>query len=254
MDAVCFQLEACVNSFQSAKLAAEAGADRIELCENLHAGGTTPSAGTIRQVKKQIALPVFVMIRPRGGDFCYDEAEYAIMQADILLCKRLGCEGVVLGILQKNGDVDLERCGRLVELAWPMEATFHRAFDLCPDPYKAIEDIMAAGFQYLLSSGQQPQATQGKALLQELQTRAGDRLQIIAAGGIRTQQLAELLAQTDLRYFHTGAAVPLPMAFSGHAPFALADKMIDANEIQQMKALLVAHQRKIAMQPENNAE
>lgn len=244
MENLSFQLEACVNCFHAARIAEQAGADRIELCENLHAGGTTPSAGTIKQVKARLQIPLYVMIRPRGGDFCYDEEEFAIMQTDIALCKNLGCEGVVFGILKENGEIDVNRCRRLVELAWPMETTFHRAFDLCPDPRRALEELVDAGFQYILTSGQQVRAVDGIDLLVQLDELAGGRIQLIAAGGIRYPQLQELLTRTHLRYFHSGASVPMPAVFPGSAPFALSDILINGEEIERMKTLLREYTQK----------
>ncbi|KXB96712.1 MAG: hypothetical protein AA908_11075 [Chlorobi bacterium NICIL-2] len=232
------QLEACVNSFQSALLAAEAGADRIELCDNLHAGGTTPSAGTIQQVKARLQIPVFVMIRPRGGNFSYSEAELEIMKTDIRLCKNLGCDGVVLGVLLPDRQVDVAVCRQLVELAWPMETTFHRAFDLTPDPEKALSDILSCGFQYVLSSGQQRTAVEGMALLQHLQDVAGETLDVIAAGGIRSSHLPTLMKDTAIRWFHSGASIPLPFENPENAPFSLSDTQIDPAEIKKMKQIL----------------
>ncbi|MCL6524088.1 MAG: copper homeostasis protein CutC [Thermoflavifilum sp.] len=235
-----YQLEVCVNSFQSAWIAWQAGADRIELCDNLYVGGTTPSLGTIQQVKLKLPIPVFVMIRPRGGDFCYSEEEIEIMKSDIRWCKQLGCEGVVLGLLQENGNIDTQHCRELVELAWPMEVTFHRAFDLTPEPEIALKQILDIGFNYLLSSGRHAQALAGISHLEKLQKQAGEALQIIAAGGIRSNHFSTLLQQTSqIRFFHTGASISSPIRHLHQSIFSLTDQIVDAQEIQAMKQILL---------------
>src|SRR6478735_5805917 len=146
-------LEIAVFNIQSAIMAANAGADRLELRENPYDGGTTPSYGTLKTVREKVSIPVFPIIRPRGGDFLYSDEEYEVMKKDILLCKDLGFEGVVIGMLLPEGSIDINRTAKLVKLAYPLEVTFHRAFDRAKDPLKSLEDIIKCGCQRILTSG-----------------------------------------------------------------------------------------------------
>src|SRR6185436_10643841 len=158
-------IEIVVFNIESAIQAQLGGADRIELCDNPGEGGTTPSIGVIEQVKKQLHIGVYVMIRPRGGDFCYSDHEFASMQRDIEACKQLKVEGVVFGILTNDVRIDRERNKKLIDLARPMKVTCHRAFDMTPDPVEALEDCIEVGFDRILTSGQQPQASKGVELI-----------------------------------------------------------------------------------------
>src|ERR1051326_3895835 len=153
-----FTLEIAVFNIQSAILAAQAGADRIELCENPHDGGTTPSYGTLKTVREKINIPVFPIVRPHGGDFLYNDEEFEVMKKDILLIKQLGFEGAAIGLLNQNGTIEIKRTAKLVGLAYPLEITFHRAFDRAAEPLKALEDIIKCGCQRILTSGQVPNA------------------------------------------------------------------------------------------------
>jgi len=149
-----FKLEICVDSIESAINAQVAGAHRIELCDNLPEGGTTPSFGMIASVRANLSIGIHVIIRPRGGDFLYSDTEFDIMRRDIEMCGEAGVEGVVIGILRTNGSVDTERTSKLVELAQPMSVTFHRAFDLCSDPFSGLQEIIETGASRVLTSGQ----------------------------------------------------------------------------------------------------
>lgn len=205
-----FTLEICANSVQSALAAQAGGAHRIELCQNLEQGGITPSYGLIRQVRALLRIPVFVLIRPRPGDFVYDANEQAIMQADVLACHELGCDGVVLGTLTAAGRIDLPVCRELVALAHPLPVTFHRAFDDCADLAQALEDVIATGCQRLLSSGGQPSAEAGQAQLAALVQQAASRLCIMPGAGITPANLAALAAGTGAQEFHASARWQLP--------------------------------------------
>lgn len=209
-----FLLEICANGIASACAAQEAGADRIELCENLAEGGTTPSYGLLQHVRRKVKLPVYVLIRPRPGDFIYSDDEFDIMQTDIRLCKKLGYDGIVAGILT-DGYVDIDRMAAIVQLAAPLPVTFHRAFDVCPDPLTALETIIDSGCKRLLTSGQQPTAEAGKELIRELVQRAGDRLIVMPGAGIHEHNIAELAAYTRAMEFHTSAK----QAVSGHTVY-----------------------------------
>lgn len=203
-------LEICIDSIGSALAAAGAGAHRLELCGALPLGGLTPSAGTIRQVRERVSLPLQVLIRPRGGDFCYSAEEFAIMEQDIETAKALGADGVVLGVLLPNGELDLERIRRLVELARPMQVTFHRAFDVCADPFRALEELVSLQIDRLLTSGQQAAAPRGAALLARLVEQAAGRITIMPGAGLNETNVARLVQETGAREVH--------MSLSGITP------------------------------------
>ncbi|GAB4109569.1 MAG: copper homeostasis protein CutC [Roseiflexaceae bacterium] len=176
-------IEVCVDSVESAIASQEGGADRVELCDNLIEGGTTPSEGSIVVARERLTIKLHVIIRPRGGDFCYSDLEYEIMRRDILRCKELGVDGVVIGILTPDGDIDIERSRVLVELARPMKVTFHRAFDMAREPFQALEDVIATGADRLLTSGQEPSVIEGLDLIAALVQRAADRIIIMPGCG-----------------------------------------------------------------------
>jgi copper homeostasis protein len=200
-----FKREICVDSPESAINAQEAGAHRIELCNNLIEGGTTPSYGMILSVRKNLDIPVNVLIRPRGGDFLYSEREYDIMRRDIELCGEAEANGVVIGILLREGYVDVERSARLIEFAGPLEVTFHRAFDMSPDPHKALEDVISSGATRLLSSGLRQTAAEGIDILADLVGRAGERLIIMPGRGINTSNIDLIAIRSGASEFHLSA-------------------------------------------------
>ena len=195
------QMEVCCYSLNDCRVALQAGANRIELCGGLSDGGITPSAGLIQLVNQQIALPVWVMIRPRGGDFVYDEQEVAVMQADIEAMRQTGVAGVVLGCLNPDGTVDEHLTRQFIELASPLPVTFHRAFDLTRDPFEALEAIIRTGAVRILTSGQQPTAEAGADLLRALVKQAAGRIELMAGAGVNAQN-APLLAQTGVDALH----------------------------------------------------
>ncbi|MHA4737131.1 copper homeostasis protein CutC [Dyadobacter sp. MSC1_007] len=197
-------IEICAYSLESCINAQAGGAGRIELCGGLGEGGTTPSAGLIEIVRKHIEIPIYVMIRPRGGDFVYDFFEEEIMRKDIDLAKNLGADGVVLGVLTADGQVDVARTKALVEYAAPMKVTFHRAFDLTPDPVKALKDVIATGAERILTSGQKPSAIQATELLAKLAAEAKGAIEIMAGGGVNHNNAAELAA-TGVHALHLTA-------------------------------------------------
>lgn len=198
-------LEICANSIHSALAAQNAGAHRVELCENLNEGGTTPSYGTILNTRKQLSIDLYVLIRPRGGDFLYTEEEFEIMKTDIEICKTLKCDGVVLGILTKDGEVDVNRTQELVKLAFPMGVTFHRAFDRCKDPFKALESIIETGCERILTSGLKSSAIEATELLKQLVEKAGNRISIMPGAGINSSNILELKNITKAKEYHTSA-------------------------------------------------
>lgn len=187
-------IEVCAYSLESCINAQAGGAGRIELCGGLGEGGTTPSAGLIELVRQHIDIDIFVMIRPRGGDFVYDIFEEEIMRKDIDLAKKLGANGVVLGILTNDGQVDVARTKSLVDYAKPMKVTFHRAFDLTPDPIKALKAVIETGAERILTSGQKPTAVEGISLLEQLSKEAGNSIEIMAGAGVNHDNAAQLAA------------------------------------------------------------
>ncbi len=235
------QLEICCYSFTAASIAAEAGADRIELCADAGEGGTTPGYGTLKQVRESIRIPVFPIIRPRGGDFHYSDTELEIIKSEILLCRELGFEGVVTGALEADGQINLSLLGRLVELAYPMEVTFHRAFDRAANPFDALETIIRAGCSRVLTSGRVPSAPNGAALLAQLVGQADDRIVIMPGSGVRAHNIADIAKRTGAAEFHSSASTPRATAMSyinAGMQEALTLRVPDPAEIRLMKANL----------------
>jgi copper homeostasis protein len=206
-------IEVCVDSAASAIATQRGGAKRIELCSNLLEGGVTPSAGLIEQVRAETSIGLQVMIRPRGGDFCYTPEEFETMRRDITFAKKLGADGVVLGILDPHGNVDIERTRELVELARPLNVTFHRAFDMSADLPRALEDICATGVDRLLTSGGEQSALQAVDKIGQLVQAARGRVVIMAGGGIRSDNAVSIIESTGVREIHVGLGSrgPSPM-------------------------------------------
>ena len=234
-------LELAVFNLPSALTAAAGGADRIEVCENYSNGGTTPSYGILKTVREKVSIPAFVMICPRAGDFLYSDDEFEVIKKDILLSKQLGFDGTVCGILNMDGSIDKQRTAELVALAYPMEFTFHRAFDRCKDPLQALEDIIECGCNRILTSGQQANVLDGKELIQQLIQQADDRIIILPGGGLRSSNVAELKAFTGATEFHTSAKKLLPtkMQFINSNMNDDTDQIsVDVEEIQRIKSLI----------------
>lgn len=186
-------LEICCFSLESCLTAQKAGAYRIELCGGMFEGGTSPSAGLIKLARQNLSIKLYVMIRPRGGDFCYSDTEFDVMKADIQTAKELGADGVVFGILNPDGSVDVNRTKELVELAKPMKVTFHRAFDVAAEPLEAMEAIIETGCERILTSGQKNTAIEGIDLLKTLAEKAGNLIEIMAGAGVSAANAAQLL-------------------------------------------------------------
>lgn len=182
-------LEICASTYQSAINAEKAGAHRIELCSELAIGGITPSYGLLKAVVESLSIPIFVLIRPRSGNFTYSEAEFDIMKMNIQLCKDLGCAGIVSGVLNKDGTIDVDRTNTLIELSKPLPFVFHRAFDRTPDPFEAIEQLMELGVDRVLTSGQETSAEKGVDLLVQLKGKTNDRMTILPGGGINSENI-----------------------------------------------------------------
>ena len=197
-----FKVEICVDSPESAILAQSAGADRVELCDNLIEGGTTPGYGTIVTARKNIDIGLNVIIRPRGGDFLYSDLDYDIMRRDIDFCGECGANGIVIGILHADGTVDVERTAMLIEMAHPMEVTFHRAFDMIRDPFSGLEDVIATGANRILTSGHKNQVTDGTELIKQLVGKAHGRIIIMPGGGINISNIEMVARSTGASEFH----------------------------------------------------
>lgn len=198
LEVIAFTIESCRN-------AQSASAGRIELCDNPADGGTTPSYGLIKAARQLLQVPVYVMIRPRGGDFLYSDEEFGIMRTDIRLCKQMGCDGVVLGLLNADGSIDKRRTAQLAGLAYPMGVTFHRAFDRCANPFEALEHIIDSGCERILTSGQQTTALAGAALIHDLVKQADERIIIMPGSGVNSSNITELAEKTGAAEFHTSA-------------------------------------------------
>jgi copper homeostasis protein len=199
------RIEICANSLSSALIAQQAGAYRVEFCDNLREGGTTPSFGQIALARKLLNIKLYPIIRPRGGDFLYSDLEFDIMKADIEQCTQLGCDGVVFGILTPDGRVDKERCLELKAAAGDIGLTFHRAFDRCRNAFEALEDIIDLGFERILTSGLEDNALKGASLLSQLVAQAKGRISIMPGAGVRPENLKELIDLTGAQEYHTTA-------------------------------------------------
>jgi copper homeostasis protein len=231
--------ELCAETMDAC-LAARAGeAHRIELCSGLSEGGMTPSHGLIAEAVERSGLPVHVLVRPRGGDYVYSASEVDVMRRDIVHSKELGAAGVVFGILQVDGRVDVEATRALVQLARPMKVTVHRAFDVTPSLPQALEDVISTGADRLLTSGGQPDVVAGSAMLAELVRLAGDRIEIAVGGGLRLENAALLARTTGARHFHGSLRRGLsdPDSTAGAAGGALSmghQYVVDADAVREI--------------------
>ena len=205
-------VEACVDSVVSALAAQRGGASRIELCDNLVEGGTTPSAGTIALCRDRLRIPIYVMIRPRGGDFRYSPVELDVMRRDIAAAQALGADGVVLGLLRPDGTVDRRRTRALIALARPLDVTFHRAIDVARDPIAALDDLLSLGVDRVLTSGQSRTALAGAGVIAALVERAAGRLEVLAGGGVDETNAREVVARTGVREIHVRGTSPAKSA------------------------------------------
>jgi copper homeostasis protein len=230
-------LEICVFNVATAIAAEAAGANRLELCENYANGGTTPSYGYLKTIREKIRIPVFPMIRPRGGDYFHTAEEIDIIRNDILLAKELGFEGVVIGLLNQNGSIDKENTARLVEAAYPLEVTFHRAFDRCIEPMQALETIIGCGCARLLTSGQQPKVTDGLNLVKSLVDAASDRIIIMPGSGLNSKNVASIIAQTGVQEVHTSARIRVASSSTYKNEKIEEDYDIDFVDVEEIKQL-----------------
>jgi copper homeostasis protein len=233
-------LEIATSDFSTTRSAVEGGADRIELCSNLAEGGTTPSFGQLRKCREAFSTTLYPIIRPRGGDFLYTDEEYGIMLHDAKLCKELGFDGIVIGILNKDGAIDLKRTAQLIESAYPLGITFHRAIDRCRDPFEAMEQLIEMGCERILTSGQQPAAPDGVELIAQLNKAADERIIIMPGSGVRKDNIKMLAEKTGCTEFHSSlrGKVKGKMEFI-HPAFADSSESYSNNHIesQEVRAL-----------------
>ena len=237
-------IEICTNGITSSLNAQKGGANRIELCDNLLEGGTTPSFGMIEMVKKQLSIDVFVMIRPRGGDFFYSALEFDIMKNDILRCKEIGVEGVVFGLLNLDGTIDKKRTELLINIARPMQVTFHRAFDRCNDLEQGLEDLIELSVDNVLTSGGTPKAIDSLPTLKKLVQQAGDSINIMVGSGVRPDNVHHF-KNIGLTNFHFSATTTMdskmkyrPAAFDVQEALSIAEfelKVSSEEMIRQMR-------------------
>jgi copper homeostasis protein len=234
LETIGFNIESCIAS-------QDGGADRIELCAGPGEGGTTPSYAFIKSAREKLQIDLYVMIRPRGGDFLYSADDFQIMKNDIDVCKELGCDGIVTGILTKDGKVDKERCRQLVELAYPLEATFHRAFDRVTNFSEALEDVIESGFERILTSGLKPKAIDSTDILAQLIKQSNERIIIMPGSGVNAQNILKIAGSTGATEFHSSASFlkGSEMDFRNEAMNeSLNHISVNAEEVKKMAQLL----------------
>jgi copper homeostasis protein len=235
-------LEICCYNLESAIIASEAGADRIELCSDPAAGGTTPGIGFIKSVRRKTEIELYPIIRIRGGDFLFSAEEFDVMMHDVEACKSAGCEGIVFGMLLTDGRIDRTNSARVVEKAYPMGVSFHRAFDWTRNPFEALEDIIDIGYERILTSGQQPTAILGASLIKDLIAQAAGRVQVMPGSGIRAGNIMDLKNEMGAAEFHSSARKLRKTSMEFIQPLMLEDQsieMADREEIENMIALLI---------------
>ncbi len=203
-------IEVCAYSVQSVLNAFYAGADRVELCDNMYEGGTTPSLGAVITAKSVAPITLNVIIRPRGGDFCYSDIEFEVMKKDIELVKQAGADGIVIGILNPDGTVDVKRTTELVKIATPLPVTFHRAYDMTASPFDALDAVIDTGAARILTSGQMANAFDGKELIKRLVEKAGESIIIMPGGGVNSNNILQLIEETGASEFHLSAKKYFP--------------------------------------------
>jgi copper homeostasis protein len=202
LEVIGFNIESCI-------AAQEGGAHRIELCSGPGEGGTTPSYAFIKSAREKLHIPLYVMIRPRGGDFLYNDEEFEIMKNDIVVCKQLSCDGIVTGILTPDGRVDIKRNKQLIELAYPLEATFHRAFDRVSNPVEALEEVISLGFERILTSGLRLRGVEGIEMLSQLVKQANERIIIMPGSGVNSENIISIIKGSGVTELHSSAGISL---------------------------------------------
>lgn len=238
-------IEIATSDFTTTQSAVAGGADRIELCANLAEGGTTPSYGHIKRCREEFDVLLFPIIRPRGGDFLYSKDDYEIMLHDAKLCKQLGCDGVVIGLLNMDGTIDIARTSELIEAAYPMEVTFHRAFDRSNDPFAAMEELIEIGCQRILTSGQKPTVSEGIDLIAALNKKADDRIIIMPGSGLRKENIKKIAEKTGCTEFHsslrskTKSSMQFIQPAFAHSEESYLNNSIDSEEVRNLRDALL---------------
>ena len=237
-------IEIATTDFSTTKNALEGGANRIELCAALSDGGTSPTFGTIKKCRELFDAQLFPIIRPRPGDFLYSDEEFEIMISEVTLSKELGCDGIVIGLLDADGTINLKRTAKLISIAYPMEVTFHRAFDRCKNPFEAMEQLIEIGCQRILTSGQQPMAPQGVDLIAALVKSADERIVIMPGSGVRKENIKDLAQKTGAVEFHSslrdtqkGSMQFIHPAFAGSNE-SYSNPFIDPQEVTALRNAL----------------
>jgi len=241
------KLEIIGFDIQSCIAAQNAGANRIELCGGPGEGGTTPSYGFIKAAREKLNIDLYVMIRSRGGDFLYSSEEFEIMKADIAICKESGCDGIVFGILTQDGKVDKKRCKELIDLAFPLEATFHRAFDRVVNPFEAMEDIIELGFERILTSGLVPAGFDGKQTISELISKSAERIIIMPGSGVNSENIISIAATSGAKELHSSASIlaESKMEYQNAAMNeSLKHVTVNEEEVKKMVGLLAEFDKK----------
>jgi copper homeostasis protein len=239
-----YLIEIATSDFTTTKSAVEGGADRIELCANLSEGGATPSYGQIKKCREAFDVSLYPIIRPRGGDFLYTNEEFEIMLQDARLCKELNCDGIVIGLLNADGTIDIKRTAKLIELAYPLEVTFHRAFDRCRDPFEALEQLIEMGCERILTSGQRPTVSDGIELIVELNKVADQRIIIMPGSGVRKENIKMLAEKTGCTEFHsslrdkTKSKMEFMHAAFADSPESYTNNFIDPGEVRSLRNAL----------------
>lgn len=234
--------EVCAFNIQSAIIAEKAGAARVELCDNPVEGGTTPSYGAIRLTRERISILLYPIIRPRSGNYLYDDDELDIIKQDILMCKELGCDGISVGVQKMDGEIDTDRLKQIVEWAYPMGVTCNRAFDATPDPFRALEDIIGAGCERVLTSGQKTAAPDAGEILHQLVLQAGERIIIMPGAGIKSSNIEKLLQQSGAKEYHGSVrkVISNPMKFANPLVTDFGNVYLaDEEELRKIIALML---------------
>ena len=242
-----FTLEIIGFNLESCRIAQASGANRIELCSNQGDGGTTPNYGYIKAARKLLQIELYCMIRPRGGDFFYSDEELEVMMDDVRMAKQLGCDGVVIGMLNKDGSVAKEQCKQLVELAYPLGVTFQRAFDRVKEPFAALEDVIDTGCERILTSGLVPSCHDGSKLIGELNKKANSRIIIMPGSGLRSSNVIDVARITGATEFHTSARIftNTQMNFVNPAMEEdLKEVMVGGEEVAKIVQLLKEYDKK----------
>ncbi len=239
-----YRIEIATTDFLTTESAVRGGADRIELCSAIAEGGLTPSFGHMKKCREKFGLPIFPIIRPRSGDFLYTDEEFELMLTDVKLCEELGCNGVVTGFLLKDGSIDRKRIETVVQAAYPMEVTFHRAFDRCKDPFVAMEELIEAGCKRILTSGQKLKAPEGLDLIRQLVVAAGERIIIMPGSGLNPMNIQQVAEVTGATEFHgalrNSAESKMEFRIPEFAPVGdYINPAIDQNEVRAFKKALL---------------